>query len=217
MNTVPASVKRTRIRRIKPETTETVGEVPAEEQRELLPKEEMAIATPKKELSVQGPFATYQQQLDLLTRTKDGKFVFQGRKNGNIITTDSEGYQYPKKPGAKQFVFNSTPEDLRRQTTRTKFVLGEIVYCIRPMSRVRSVYAARVDGFDHRGVILSILGAVGESKFGRNRTRDDGTVIYPYNYCFKDAQSLQQFLDRLRDDFARSQTDFRHLLEQSRK
>lgn len=172
--------------------------------------------TQTKALSLHGPFATRRHILDLLTKTKDGKLIFQGRQEGNVLTTDVEGYRWPRKGDAKQFVFNATPEDLRRHTHRPKFVIGEVIYTIRPMSRSRKVFAARVEGMDSGGVILSVLGATGDSKFGRKRTRPDGTIIQPAVHCFKETRDLQSYLDAFRDDFSRAQTDFRQLLELKR-
>lgn len=178
------------------------------EQRELFPA--------KKTLSLEGPFANRSQLFDLLTSTKDGKLIFQGRKDGAIVTTDLEGFKHPRKAEAKPFVFNSTPEDLRRHNVRPKFILGEVIYTIRPMSRFRKVFAARVEGFDKSGTILSVLGATGETKFGKKRTREDGTIIQPTVHCFKETRDLQTYLDAFRDDFTRAQTDFRQLLELKR-
>lgn len=167
-------------------------------------------------LNLHMPFATRKQQLTLLTKTPDGKLVFQGQKSGTVFSTDVYGFRVDGPKTGLQLVFNGIPEELRRTRTRNRFAIGDVVFTVRPMTKHRKIYAGMVEAFDAKGPVLQVLGTNDRDRFNAARTRTDGHVVVPYNLCFRTPEQVEMYIHKFQQDFERAKTDYRQLIESSR-
>lgn len=163
----------------------------------------MEARTQTKPLDVRQPLSSRSQPLKLIAKTADNKLVLQGLVTHQVFTVDTYGRRIGSnnQPSDVQFVFNAaSPDDVPSSKVRSDLKVGDLVYCLRPLSRHCKVHVGTVDGFVAGSTKIRVAPASRARMANKDGASKKEVIKAPNAVVFKNAAAIRTFLDQFDED-----------------